>query len=119
MRVLVRDPADITRAHAVQDRFAFTPLEPAARSEGPRLAPIDGDVERMIGIINESIARNPPPAGEAPLLERFRAVGICGAACRWDDLSPALQARWRALAPEQKATGLQVPAAVGAVGSPS
>jgi hypothetical protein len=100
MRVLVRDPADITRAHSVQDRFAFTPLEPAARSEGPRLAPIDGDVERMIGIINESIARNPPPAGEAPLLERFRAVGICGAACRWDDLSPALQARWRALAPE-------------------
>jgi hypothetical protein len=53
----------------------------------------------MLDVINEAIARNPPPAAEAPLLERYRAVGICGAACRWQDLSPSLQVRWRESVP--------------------
>lgn len=98
LRVLVRGPDDLARAHAVQDAFAITPAGSQA-PEGPALRPRDGDVERLFGIINEAIARNPPPAVEAPLLERYRPLGLCGAACRWSDLAPELQTRWRALVP--------------------
>lgn len=98
MRVLVRGPDDLARAHAVQDAFVITPAGGQA-PEGPKLRPADGDVERMFGVVNEAIARNPPPAAEAPLLERYRPLGLCGAACRWSDLAPGLQTRWRALVP--------------------
>lgn len=99
LRVLVRDEADLPAANRVQDGFAITPLA-AALPAGPQMRPRDGDVGRTIDIINEALARNPPPRDEASLLERYRKLGICGAGCRFDDLSPQLQARWRALVPK-------------------
>lgn len=101
LRVLVRDAADVGPARAVQDAFAFAPLDAdaTARATDALPAPIDGDVGSMLDLINAAIARNPPPGAQAPLLERWRAVGLCGAACRWSGLSPQLQARWRALVP--------------------
>lgn len=98
MRVLVNNAADLPQAHALQDRFTLTPLQPTPATPAP-LSPIPNDVGRMIDIINEALTRNPPPAHEAPLLQRHQAVGICGAACRFEQLSPALQERWRQLVP--------------------
>lgn len=98
LRVLVREPADLPHAHAVQDAFMLA--QPGSQpANGPTLRPQDGHVEHLFGVINEAMARNPPPASEAALLERFRPLGLCGQACRWDDLSPQLQSRWRALVP--------------------
>lgn len=98
MRVLVRGDDDLENAHALQDAFSIQPAGAGAPDE-PRVLPGDADVGRMLDVINESIARNPPPAAEAPLLERYRAVGICGADCRWQDLPPQLKDRWCALVP--------------------
>ncbi|HOM14889.1 MAG TPA: DUF1254 domain-containing protein [Rubrivivax sp.] len=99
LRVLVRNEADLAAAHAVQDGFALRQQPSATAADGPMLRPIDGDVGRVLDIINEAIARDPPPASEAPLLERYREVGVCGKGCRFADLSPELQQRWRALVP--------------------
>ena len=102
MRVLVRSESDLPVAQALQDGFKIVPGQNAVADE-PRALPLGDDVERMVDVINEAIARNPPPSDQAPLLERYRAVGICGSACRWNDLSPALQARWRELVPPLRA----------------
>lgn len=111
LRVLVRNEADLAAAHAVQDGFALRQNPAATLADGPKLRPMsakvdgkgggnaDGGVERVIDIINEAIARNPPPASEAPLLERYREVGICGKDCRFADLPAEIQQRWRALVP--------------------
>jgi len=104
MRVLVRDEADLAAAHQVQDGFRL--VLPSSESVGsggpaepPRQRPQDGDVGRLVDVINEALARNPPPADQKALLERYREVGLCGAACRFADLPAALQARWRAQVP--------------------
>ena len=107
LRVLVRNEADLAAAHVVQDGFALRQQPAATLADGPKLRPltgkvdgkIDGSVERVIDIINEAIARNPPPPAETPLLERFREVGICGKDCRFADLPAEIQQRWRALVP--------------------
>lgn len=99
LRVLVRDDADLAAAHAVQDGFALRQQPAATLADGPSLRPVEGSVDRMIDIINESIARNPPPPAEAPLLERFREVGLCGQDCRFAELPPQIQQRWRTLVP--------------------
>lgn len=107
LRVLVRNEADLAAAHVVQDGFALRQQPAATLADGPKLRPltgkvdgkIDGSVERVIDIINQAIARNPPPPAETPLLERFREVGICGKDCRFADLPAEIQQRWRALVP--------------------
>lgn len=99
MRVLVRDAQDLPQAHAAQDRFRIVQTPAASLLDSPRTTPKPGDVGRQLDLLNESLTRNPPPPAEAALLERYRAVGICGAPCRWADLPPSLQARWQALAP--------------------
>ncbi|MBK6675780.1 MAG: DUF1254 domain-containing protein [Rhodocyclaceae bacterium] len=97
MRVLVRDDADLPKANALQDRFRIqaAAMDPARE---PRVRPREPDVGAMLDVINEALARNPPPAREAPLLDRYRAVGLC-AGCRWQDLSRDLQDAWRRIAP--------------------
>lgn len=99
LRVLVRDAQDLPRAHALQDRFGIRQAPGATPAERPRLPPISGDVGRLLDVLNEGMARNPPPPAEASLLERYRAVGVCGAECRFADLPAAVQARWRNLVP--------------------
>ena len=103
MRMLVRDAADMPQVHALQDAIDFKPVASISGSttlNAPERLPKEGDVGQMLDVINESLTRNPPPVHEAALLEKYRAVGICGAACRWDDLPPAVQARWRTIVPQ-------------------
>lgn len=98
LRVLVDGPEDLTRAHAVQDGFRTVPIE--ARPDEPHAVPVRGDWARFVDVANESLARNPPPAREAALLQRYAQVGICGSACSWAALPAQVQARWKTLAPE-------------------
>lgn len=53
------------------------------------------------------MARNPPPAREAKLMQHYAQAGICGSGCSWAALLPKVQARWQALAPniEKKLKG--------------
>lgn len=100
MRVLVDSPEHLDAVHRVQDASTIVPVNTAARPDEPRLVPQRGDWARFVDVTNEAIARNPPPAHETATLQRYREVGICGAECSWERLSPQLQARWQALAPK-------------------
>ncbi len=100
MRVLVDGTEDLVRAHAIQDAFHAEPLDARAGKDEPRLEPKAGDWGRFVGVSNEALDRNPPPASEAALLGRLAKAGICGKGCSWASLTPAIQARWLALAPE-------------------
>lgn len=98
LRVLVDGPEDLARAHAVQDAFRTVPVD--VRPDEPKTVPLTGDWSRFIDAANEAMARNPPPARETALLQRYAQVGICGAGCSWASLPPKVQTRWQALAPE-------------------
>jgi hypothetical protein len=98
LRVLVDGPDDLARAHVVQDGFRTLPV--SSQTEEPKQAPSRGDWARFVDVTNEAIARNPPPAREAALLQRYAQVGICGTGCSWAALPTKVQARWQALAPE-------------------
>ncbi len=100
MRVLVDGPDDLARAHAVQDAFKTVPLDASADQSEPTVQPKAGDWGHLVDVANESLVRNPPPASETALLQRFAQVGICGQGCSWAGLTPQVQARWQALAPQ-------------------
>lgn len=104
MRVLVDGPGDLPTAQALQDAFRTVPADATAGADEPGVVPARGDWSRFVAVANESLARNPPPPREAPLLARFRQVGICGSACSWTALPADVQARWQRLAPEIEQT---------------
>ncbi len=99
MRVLVDGPEDLDRARAVQDGFTTVPTDASAAPDEPKRVPLADDWGRFVDVANEALARNPPPASQTALLQRYAQVGICGAGCSWAALSPEVQARWQALAP--------------------
>lgn len=99
LRVLVDGPEDLKQAHAVQDGFSLKPHQPKAPALEPQQVPMRGDWGRFVDVANESLTRNPPPASENALLQKLKAVGICGSECRWNALPPHIQERWMALAP--------------------
>lgn len=119
LRIVVQGPSDVAAVQRLQDGFALAamPSPPAAVAPGsptasapaaPPAAPAaaatqPGPAERFLAIVNRMLARNPPPSYERVLLERFAAVGVCGAGCSWDALPPAIQARWNALFPDMMA----------------
>jgi hypothetical protein len=120
LRIVVQGPGDVAAVQRLQDGFtlvamssaAVAPAAPAAApaSAASTVAPATtpnatppAAAERFLGIVNRMLARNPPPSYERVLLERFAAVGVCGAGCSWDALPPSLQARWNALLPDMMA----------------
>ncbi|MCS6766525.1 MAG: DUF1214 domain-containing protein, partial [Candidatus Protistobacter heckmanni] len=105
MRVLVDGAADLPAVHALQDQFRLAPLSAPAQpaplwSSAP--PPKDQAARRFVWLINEMLARNPPPAYEKPLLDAFASVGVCGAACSWEKLPASTQALWERMLPELK-----------------
>lgn len=99
MRVLVDGPDDLAQAHAVQDGFRIHPVNPAVSDDEPKVVPKDGDAASFVDVVNEALQRDRPPAKDASLIESFKAVGVCGADCSWEKLTPEVQARWRELMP--------------------
>ncbi|SFA82555.1 Uncharacterized conserved protein [Collimonas sp. OK607] len=99
MRVLVDGPDDLAHAHAVQDGFHIRPVNSAVAVGETKMVPTDGDAASFVDVVNEALQRDPPSSGDARLIERFKAVGVCGADCSWEKLTPQVQARWRELMP--------------------
>ncbi|MBV5294842.1 MAG: DUF1254 domain-containing protein [Curvibacter lanceolatus] len=94
-RILVDGPQDLPAVHALQDQLVAQPLAAAPRPPVWDAAPPLGPTpQAFVDLANRMLERNPPPAYEQALLGRLAAVGLCGAACAWDRLSPALQAQW-------------------------
>jgi hypothetical protein len=118
LRIAVQGPGDVAAVQRLQDRFTLAAMPSAAlAAAGPASAPASGTptpppppnatqpaaAERFLAIVNRMLARNPPPSYERVLLERFAAVGVCGAGCSWDALPRPVQARWNALLPDMMA----------------
>jgi hypothetical protein len=103
VRLLVDRPDDAPAVHALQDQLGLTPLQtaPAGRPLWQHVPRAGGSAaERYLTIVNEMLERNPPPAYESSLIEKFAAVGVCGARCSWAALSPQMKALWEAQIPK-------------------
>jgi hypothetical protein len=98
-RILVDGEADLPEVHALQDGLhaSALPGPGAASAPGPvwpHAPSADAGPAGFVDMANLVLERNPPPAYEQPLMQRLAAVGVCGAACSWAGLAPAVQAAW-------------------------
>jgi hypothetical protein len=106
LRVAVDGPADQQAANAVQDGFTITPAgdpaagAPAPAAQTPRVQPVADDPGNFVDVVNQMLALDPPPARDKALIEKYRAIGICGAQCSWAALPDATRAAWRASYPK-------------------
>lgn len=93
-RWLVDGPADLPNAQAMQDGLVLS-----ANRAGvlPQPAPTDRcDPAVFLAVVNDRLARNPPPASDAALLARLAQVGIRpGAGSAWNDLDASVRSAWR------------------------
>ncbi|MEN9315898.1 MAG: hypothetical protein RIS35_2291 [Pseudomonadota bacterium] len=73
-RWIVDGPDDLPNAHAMQERLR---VEPAGVARPAHAVPTDvASPGNFLAVVNEQLARNPPPAADAPLLARCAAVGL-------------------------------------------
>lgn len=100
LRVLVDGPKDQAAANAVQNGFRITPVATPSTPAMARIQPVPGDAKRFVDVVNQMMALDPPPAWDSALVERYRAVGICGAACSWDALPDSMKTAWNATYPK-------------------
>ena len=73
-RMLVDGPADLTAAHALQDRLTLTGA--SSGPAPPRTAPADADWPQLFAGIQQLLLENPPPATDQAMLRRIAALGI-------------------------------------------
>ncbi len=95
VRILVRGKADEAAVNALQDRYSITPLSRWGKKarkprRGAKRRPADTTLDKatipgtakgddpiaFYDALGDALAQFPPPAEDAPLLERFQAVGI-------------------------------------------
>lgn len=105
LRVAVDGPADQQAANAIQDGFTIAPAGmPSSAAQAPalqsRLQPVSGDPKNFVDVVNQMLALDPPPERDQALIEKYRAIGICGAPCSWAALPEATKAAWRASYPK-------------------
>lgn len=95
-RCLVDGPQDLANAHAMQDRIAVQP--PTGATSAERVAPTRStEPQNFLAVVNEALARNPVPASERGLLERWARVGLQpGRSDAWDRLGDDARAAWSA-----------------------
>jgi hypothetical protein len=95
-RCLVDGPQDLPNAHAMQERIVLQP--PAGVVFPPRVVPRRStEPQNFLAVVNESLARNPVPAAEQELLERWGAVGLQpGASDAWNTIGADARAAWTA-----------------------
>ncbi|WP_083748659.1 DUF1254 domain-containing protein [Pelomonas sp. KK5] len=94
-RILVNDAADLPAVIALQDRFK---VEAAGQATAPWQGPAPQVAEMtpaaFLAMANLMLERNPPPRYEEALMKRLAGVGLCGAACGWEALTPDMRALW-------------------------
>ena len=95
-RCLVDGPQDLPTAHAMQDRLRLR--APAEVWYPPRVVPLRStDPENFLAVVNEWLGRNPVPASEQALLDRWAVIGVRpGAADAWTTLGGDVRAAWTA-----------------------
>jgi hypothetical protein len=90
-RTQTNGPGDYAAVHAIQDRFKLVPLSSFGKPYTPPEGTIDPSVDMKTAPVDQLKAMssesffnrmaalmksNPPPASEAPLLEKLKAIGI-------------------------------------------
>jgi hypothetical protein len=102
LRVAVDGPVDQSAANAVQDGFTLVPASAmdTANVAPQRLEPVEGNPKNFVDVVNQMLALDPPPERDKALIERYRAIGLCGAPCSWDALPEPIKAAWRASYPK-------------------
>lgn len=95
-RGLVDGPDDLARSHAMQD--ALEVLAPGDVDGPARVAPLDvTDPQNFLAVVNEALARNPPPPGEGELLSSWAEIGFSPGDVRaWEKLPFDAQRAWSA-----------------------
>ena len=94
-RILVNGEADMPAVTALQDQFKVEPIGTGKMPPPWQAAPpVEQSPQAFVDMANLMLARNPAPRYEDALLQRLASVGICGAACRWEALSPEVKALW-------------------------
>jgi hypothetical protein len=105
-RTQTNGPQDYTAVHAIQDGYTLVPLSSFGRPYTPAEAVVDPGVDMQAAPVDQLkamssaaffdrmaalMASNPPPASDAPVLEKLRAIGIVPGA-RFDPatLDPAV-----------------------------
>lgn len=99
-RCLVDGPEDLPAAMAMQDRIRVQ-----AQSAGPwpdRVVPEPlENAAAFLDLVNEALARNPPPPEDAPWLKAWATLGLRpGVHGVWRDLPARVQAAWLAYLPQ-------------------
>lgn len=101
LRVAVDGPADQQAANAVQDGFAISPAATQVSTAAPqRLEPVSGNPKNFVDVVNQMLALDPPPTRDQSIIERYKAIGICGNRCSWDSLPDSTKAVWRTSYPQ-------------------
>ncbi|MCY1346600.1 hypothetical protein D9M69_326890 [compost metagenome] len=94
-RILVNGDEDVPAVTVLQDQYGIEALGPGhvppLWSAAP---PLGSGPEDFVNMANLVLGRNPQPGYERRMLERFAEVGIGGTDCRWETLSPTVQAQW-------------------------
>jgi hypothetical protein len=84
VRILVRGPDDLPAVHALQNLLTLSrpgaPAETTAPSPDPLSLPVL-PFERtkpliFLDVLNAVLTENPPPARDAPVLDRLRTIGV-------------------------------------------
>jgi len=84
VRILVYGPDDLAEVHALQDQFTISRSGASAES-GPRAAhPLSMPVRilssmnrlKFFDVLNVVLTENPPPASDAPVLDRLATIGV-------------------------------------------
>jgi len=97
-RWIVDGPLDLPNSHAMQDGLR---VSQAAMPASVRHRPSEPmQPANFLAVVNEQLARNPPPHADAALLARCAPVGLrAGADDAWSTMPAALREAWTARLP--------------------
>lgn len=96
LRVAIDGVADQAAANAVQDGFLLKQPGGGVSSRPASIKPIPESIENYFVMVNQALAFNPAPDRDKEVMSRLRTVGICGADCKWENLSESMRDAWRA-----------------------
>jgi hypothetical protein len=93
-RGLVDGEADLPQAHAMQETLDV--IASGAPAHAPRTIPTHPtDPANFLAVVNEALARNPPPDAQAPLVASWASVGLLpGVRDAWATLDDNVRQLW-------------------------